>query len=51
MAISSKDEVVQLQEKQVGNDWDSSGDKEQDGEGVKTGTGEDAVDMHHLGRK
>ena len=49
--MSGKSEVVELQH-QVGNGWDSPpGDHGYEGEGIKTGTADDAVDMHRMGKK
>ena len=49
MAYPRKNEVVELQEP-VGGGWNSPTAEKYEGEGIKTGTADDAQDMYRLGR-
>lgn len=46
----TKNDVKEVQH-QVDGGWDSPTDNGYTGEGIKTGTADDAVDMHRLGKK
>ena len=49
MALRQEKSEVHEFQHQVGEDWDSP-TQHQYGEGIKTGTADDAVDMHRMGR-
>ena len=44
-------DAIELQQQPVDDGWNSPTEHEDMGEGIKTGTQDDAVDMHRLGKK